>query len=84
MVSDGHAIVWLLAVLAALCPMGFYCSIGSVLVVVLPIIYIHWVEFQHTLPECLALMHVVRSNESCSCVGIEGAPLGDANQNTML
>ena len=46
MVSDGHAIVWLLAVLAALCPMGLYWSTGAVLGGVVLIGYIYWVEFQ--------------------------------------
>ena len=32
MVSDDHAIVWLLAVLAALCPMRLYWYVKAVLV----------------------------------------------------
>ena len=84
MVSDDRIFVWLLAVLVTLCPMGLYWSIGAVLVGVVLIGYIHWVEFQHTLSECLVLLHVIRSEESCPCVGTKGVPLGDAYYQNVL
>ena len=78
MVSDGHTIACMLAVLAALCLVGLYWSVGAVHVGMAPIGYIHWVEFQHTLSECLVLMHVVRSEECCPHLGTNVVPLGDA------
>ena len=42
MVSDGHAIAWLLTVLAVLCPVGLYWYVGAVLVGVVLIGYIHF------------------------------------------
>ena len=53
MVSDGRKIARLLVVLAVLCLVGLYWPAEAVLVGVVPIGYIHWVEFQqfHTTPE---------------------------------
>ena len=84
MVSDGHTTAWLLAVLARICPVGLYWSVGAVLVGVVLIGYIHWVEFQLTLSECLALLYVVQSKESCPRVGTKDVPLGDAYQQNVL
>ena len=44
---DGHTIPWLLAVLAALCPVGLYWPVIVVLVRVVLIGYINCVEFRH-------------------------------------
>ena len=84
MVSDDRIFVWLLAVLVTLCPMGLYWSIGAVLVGVVLIGYIHWVEFQHTLSECLVLLHVVGSEENFHHVGTKGVPLCDVYHRNVL
>ena len=36
--------------------------------------YIHWGEFQHTLAECLALLHVIIHLGSYACGGTKAGP----------
>ena len=75
----------MLAVLAALCLEGLYWSVGAVLMGVVTIGYIHWIKLKHTLSECLELLHVVKSEESCPCAGTKGIHIGDAyHKNNVL
>ena len=84
MVGDDHAIIWLSVVLALLCPVGLYWSIEAVLVGLVLVRYIHCVEFHNTPSEYCVLLHVVRSKESCPCVGTKGEPLGNSYHKNVL
>ena len=67
-----------------LCPVELSSPTGPLFGAAGPNGYICWVEFQHTLAECWALLHVVKFLANFACGGtMVGPPDGAWHQNAL-